>query len=315
MNSKKNNIFIIAVIMLLLYSCERPKEFIIDLQNSDTFIAISSLFMQGEPLKLSLRKSISIHSNIDTYDYEVENGINDAIIRLYKNNELVETYTDTVQRGNYTLDHIVEVADYKIEIDIEGYNTITANNKVPTPVTIDSISYSKTNYNNQEGIDVILNFTDPQTIDNFYRLKLEKKKSGNSYTTFHGFYNTDPLMGEWFVYDVLDPLYNQDIKPQSENYFSDELINGKTYQYRIIIPLEDGPGSLIEAGDSLFISLFSISKDLSIYQNSLESYQKAINDEAEPVIIYSNIQNGVGLFAGSSVYRKGFQYKTNENID
>jgi hypothetical protein len=54
----------------------------------------------------------------------------------------------------------------------------------------------------------------------------------------------------------------------------------------------------------IVVSLMSLSEDYFKYKLSLEKYQETAGDPfAQPVQVYSNVENGFGIFGGYSVYR------------
>ena len=91
---------------------------------------------------------------------------------------------------------------------------------------------------------------------------------------------------------------------QTEN---DILFNGQTKSLEISLPNEDNYWN--EAGYiwsyrniGLRFYLHNISQDYYYYRRSLELYnQSSDNPFAQPVQVYSNIENGFGIFAGAQV--------------
>jgi uncharacterized protein DUF4249 len=87
--------------------------------------------------------------------------------------------------------------------------------------------------------------------------------------------------------------------------FTDNLISGKTYELNI--RLEDYSsfdyGYNIQSSDTstVYFNLYSVSESYYQYFKSFSMHRNARdNPFAEPVQVYSNIENGLGVFAGFS---------------
>ena len=115
----------------------------------------------------------------------------------------------------------------------------------------------------------------------------------------------------WQSHVELDPI----MQPSQENelfggnlsnpygIFTDELIAGMEYDLTLKFYEQD-----IDTGFHEFylynIELHSISKEMYLYLRSLTAYQQTEGDFiSEPVIVYSNIYNGLGIFGTQMVSR------------
>ena len=95
---------------------------------------------------------------------------------------------------------------------------------------------------------------------------------------------------------------------REQGLFNDLLFNGQNKNLELEIPNEeywnfiDGSTEWSYKRLSLTLYLHNISKSYYYYRTSLELYQNASgNPFAQPVQVYSNIDNGFGIFAGSQV--------------
>ena len=92
-----------------------------------------------------------------------------------------------------------------------------------------------------------------------------------------------------------------------QGLFNDLLFNGQNKSLELEIPYDNFSG--IEVGYewsyktlSVRVYLHNISKSYYYYRTSLELYQSASgNPFAQPVQVYSNIESGFGVFAGSQI--------------
>jgi hypothetical protein len=97
------------------------------------------------------------------------------------------------------------------------------------------------------------------------------------------------------------------------NLFTDELINGKSFKFSVrsnsynIEYLRYNKELNTDKGEfsALEIKLHALSPEAYWYMKSLQQsdYSGDLDILTEPVPIYSNIKNGVGIFAGMSAYR------------
>ncbi|MFK7937419.1 MAG: DUF4249 family protein, partial [Saprospiraceae bacterium] len=91
-----------------------------------------------------------------------------------------------------------------------------------------------------------------------------------------------------------------------ENYhrggflFTDSDVNGQTLNFRFKLQTTTSSGS--EHLGKLFIELRSTSEDYHLYNQSIsDAFQSSGEPVDQPVIIYTNVENGYGVFGGYSV--------------
>jgi hypothetical protein len=177
-------------------------------------------------------------------------------------------------------------------------------------VELADTTYSDIGYGNRR-LTVKLRFRDPADGKNYYRLTAPSTR-GNYYGD-HG----QPYDPEQKVYVRIndlsygalgDPIISPtkeddllDIYPQNEYYiFTDDLIPGKEYTLNLEY---NGFHFSTEHYEFLraFFRLNSITRDLYLYLQSYSAYNRtADNPFAEPVPVYSNITNGLGIVGALS---------------
>ena len=82
---------------------------------------------------------------------------------------------------------------------------------------------------------------------------------------------------------------------------SDQGINGETYNLKLQHYTVSDADTTDIAGIHGYLYLKSVTKDYYWYQRSINNYYNSEgNPFAEPVVIYTNITNGRGIFYGSS---------------
>jgi hypothetical protein len=250
--------------------------------------------------------------------YEEENGYNDYY--YYSSRERPTSEYRSVQTTART------GKTYKVEIEHDDYDMAWAETTIPEAVTIDTLRSNTKEVNEYGYTDTRqffhVKFTDPENIQNYYRLTY-------SLSTGHRQGDWSDKTGEFEINDSVkivrvdtetdiyidtdDPLLVGEDDADDflfmgagnrYNLFTDDLINGQTYElsfnnynyYNNSNELHDGEFN------KNTIHLMSLSKEAFLYIKS--SYEHWVYDEAfltEPVQVYTNINNGLGIFAGYSI--------------
>ncbi|MBE0668678.1 MAG: DUF4249 family protein, partial [Bacteroidales bacterium] len=156
-------------------------------------------------------------------------------------------------------------------------------------------------------ISVKVRISDPAGVDNFYRLTAVRT-DGAYYGNKDEPWNPEvpvTVYEEDCSYSSYDePL----IAPQQEEedlfgmyienryyLFSDELIAGKNYDLTLKIP-HSWPDPDYYEFSHFNIRLESVSRELYLYLRSLSAHQQTKdNFLTEPVLVYTNIENGLGV--------------------
>jgi hypothetical protein len=299
-----NKYYIIVSILLILTAC--ISEIDVPTNQKTDVPVLNALFSDGDAMKLYL-------FNIDT------TGI---IIDLYENDIYIESLSNS--------DEDLFISEYKLNagnlyslivIDQDGNKIISVDDSIPIPVEITDIDFILDSkymiIGGQEGDagTVNIEFNDPENTKNYYELMvyiIEYNK-------------TDPNTNE--VYDSIlflksisteNPILSAEGSIYSGNksfLFSDNLFNGQQISFDI-----DYFTGCIACGYKHVVVLRSVSFDYYTYMKSLLLYYNATNlaefvsitdlssfiFETEPVNLYSNIENGLGIFAAYS--ENNFEY-------
>lgn len=309
---KKYILFTLLIVSLL--SCTKTIDF-----NDEGFanqLVLNSIFWPDAAFKASLNKSTSILENSDG-----PGAIpTDATMDLYENNQLLAHLA--ISDGAFSAPEIKPKAGntYKAVVSSQG-KEITAETVIPMRtevISVDTIS-AKTNYNYRT-MNFNIKMKDAPGED-YYRILLEyeyldmiKNRDINNkeIRTYHLFKNTWNIQSED---PVFKSVYNNtgeeifDIGPENRyKIFPDDFFNGKeqsiqvksSYYYNFMNPADPNMYGVPQAIYKRFtVHVQHLSKDLYNYLKYLELYEY-YNDNpiAEPVPVYSNVKNGVGIFAG-----------------
>jgi len=215
--------------------------------------------------------------------------IKDAEIKIYENDVFLEVLNYNETNRSYYSSFIPKRENtYSVSVTYNNVN-LSSETIIPKVVQIDTITNLMINGTNESELINFIRFKDEKDTPNYYMLSESGVLlNGNDTLTYYDeefFFSNDALINEWHGSYKNNHLI-----------FNGELIDGKTYDFKISLYLDNfcEYDKII-----LFFTLHSLSKDAYLYY-------KTINEQAEsdvfsePVFVYNNIKNGVGIFAGTS---------------
>jgi hypothetical protein len=165
---KKLILFLSATSFLLFTNCTKQIEF--DAQDIAPRIVVNSLFTNDSLWAANISRSVGV---LETTSYT---SINDAYVSIFDGNGVQVTTLTNQGDGLYTSPTgATPVADelYTIEVSAPGYTSVSATNRIPTAVQINSIdTVSSTNSDGQTILETTINFQDPPANENFYMVEV-----------------------------------------------------------------------------------------------------------------------------------------------
>jgi hypothetical protein len=308
----------VIITVMIASSCERVIEF--RNEATDPKVVIYSLLQPDSLVTVTIAAS---HAVFDA-KYEPEQ-ITDASVRLYRDGTLIETLAYVLEEPLPDYMHAspysryvsaetrpVQGSIYRIEVEVPGLGTAYGEAEVPGPVPITGIdTITKTVEWGEKEMVVKLRFADPAGEDNLYRLTAweivgmyggDRNKPYSpeipvsviendvSYGTY-----AEPLIAPKQEDDIFGMYLNN-----SYYLFTDELIAGKEYTLTMEYYLSQPDTSYYEFSHSYFM-LQSLSRDLYLNLQSCSAHlQTRDNFLAEPVPVYTNITNGLGIVGAMS---------------
>jgi len=308
----------VAVTLFFLSSCESIIEFKGEVTGPK--IVIYALLQPDSLVTVSIAEGHSV------FETKYEPGqITDAIVRLYNDGTLIETlayvppgpqpdYAPASQYSRYVSRDIKPGfgSTYMIEVEVPGLGTASGETRLPAPVPITGIdTLVKTAEWGEKHLVVKLNFRDPEGEENLYRLaarELEGMYGGDRNEPYspeipvsviendvsYGSYG-EPLIAPKQEDDLFGMYMNN-----SYYLFTDELIAGKEYTLTMEYYLRQ-PDTIYYEFSHLYFMLQSVSRDLYMHLQSYSAHmQTKDNFLAEPVPVYTNITNGLGIVGAMS---------------
>tara|TARA_Y100000385_G_scaffold205270_1_gene212651 strand:- start:267 stop:1184 length:918 start_codon:yes stop_codon:yes gene_type:complete len=297
-------LFFIILISLIYISCEKIIPFEADITIPK--LVINSIFESDSSFKVHVSSSRSV---IDTASFK---NIEDAVVSIKnENGNIIETLSH-FQNGFYVgQKKPVENQIYFLEVEHPNYANINASDSLPNPINIIGVDTSTIldPINDENRLQISLNFIDPAASQNFYLIESyivrEILNIEDQDTLVDKLDTTKQTM---VLTDVV--FQNNGFKSiDDQGLFTDLLFNGQNKALEI--ELEDFEKDIYIDKDGYFYSnktlsitlhLQNISKSYYYYRTSLELYKDASgNPFAQPVQVFSNVNNGFGIFAGAQV--------------
>ena len=283
---------------LTLSNCTKEIEF--DAQDIAPRIVVNSLFTNDSIWSAHISRSVGV---LETTSYTT---IDNASVNIFDDNANLVTTLTHQGNGLYTSPTgITPQANqsYTIEASASGYESVNASNSIPSAVPIYQLdTVTSTNNDGETILEATITFQDPPNVSNYYMLEV---------------FVTGMYYDEWEQdsIEIREPLQIScdDINVETVNRFNfggfentylylmlkDQNFDGENYALTFTVI------NYAELKDmDLFgeIRLVNTSEEYFNYLKSFNMYQRTINNPfATPVQVYSNVNNGMGIFAGGTL--------------
>jgi hypothetical protein len=289
MKTTNKTIILSLIIMFCVLSQSCEKEIKLNFGEEDKMLVVNSVICPDSLVKVRVSYSQQILANEPVF------FVNNAQIRLFEDGTCIDTLA-WLGQGKYVSRHKPQTNKvYGIEVS-DGKRKATANCRIPDVASIAWLK-SDTTYD-QMGFaypGVTIAISDKPGQKDFYRLFLKRKagkiEPGDYFGNTVFAYNDEAINAQT---GPLDAIGNYIEYGTYRNYnkielvFSDKSFNGtireiKLSEIRMVI------------NKTLFIHLHTLSEEYYKYLYSIKN--KPDEFFSEPVGIYSNIENGLGIFA------------------
>ena len=199
------------------------------------------------------------------------------------------------QNGIYTSKERLPVANkkYQLRAQVENFETIQATNQTPTPFTATVRATNYINYRNVPSYLFELEIMDHSGAPNFYLIDISYQfiVKDSSFSVKAGHFSLDTNSD--------NELVEIDHTALQQSYLPDTNFNGQTYSTEI------GASSfflndLAEISQlTAIVNIKSISAEGYQHAKTVETFELSDSfSSPEPIKIFSNIENGFGIFAG-----------------
>jgi len=286
----KKSIYILLITGAMIFtSCEDFFETTLDLDPPEH---LEQLVIQGfadttdDELNVLVTKTAGLLTNVNEGDLR----INDAeVVLIHDGVEYELAPVEEESRYNYLLVsgtvNFEEGETYSLKVTAAGFEEASAQSTVPYSVSPSNITFDEDGPTtvDDDYSEISMFVKDPSEQNNFYELKLLRKYQNGTEVVYSDLYA-----------DVFDVVIEEGI---ANLIIKDESFNGEEKIVELFLSkwYFDGDPDLL---DNLYLLWRTISEDQYKYSKSLEQHQlSADNPFATPVQVYSNIENGIGLFA------------------
>jgi len=279
----------------VLLSCE--KEVNIPIEYTEPKLVVNGLFNTDSLWEVEISASQYIYDNglpplIDDAQVRVRDASGNSVALSGQGGGIYTSSTEKPAVGQI----------YTLEVSHNNYVNISASNELPNTVSVQQIDWQQQTIVNGEMYRKINVTLDDSPEDDYYMIRISATFWEDKW---------DTLTGQWDSVLVLWPLLFMTQSPAVENVnlneevpsitFTDNLFNGS--QYTIDLLLADYFFSEEkESIETIYIATSSISQEYYWYETSYQNYMNAQGTGffSQPVQVYTNIQNGLGVFAGYS---------------
>ena len=302
-----NSVFVVLVIgMVFVFSCEAPID--LDLSQANQ-VVISSNFTPGVPFQVTVSKSKDILST------QPETFIKNASVKIIgaegKTLEVLQLNDSAIPFYESSRLQPEIGKTYRLEVNIPKNPTLLAEDIVPMAIPLKTIEVDTIEAFNSESssmvykIEVSVGFDDPLNVENYYHLSLynhEIIKTEGDGVPMDGFTekeeeNLRPLSPLESYEDNPKVIFHYD---NGGVLFTDKDFDGQAAKLRFYSLLDKSQNQR----GKIVGELRTVSEAYYLYHTSL-SRQLANKDRpfAEPITVYDNIENGLGIFAGYALFR------------
>ena len=274
--------------LLSLIGCSTTEE--VDIKLNPPKLVINSLFSPDNTWQVSITNTVNIVD--DPKYYHFFPPITTALVTLYdQSNNPLETLNFSHNTRSYHGTTVPEYGEqYTLQVKVNNENSLQAISTVPQQVPIISVEVDSSSFKSQgEDIEMNVTFKDPAQVENYYLIKIVRYS--------YDVRNRDTVRSIQNVYyEPVDPAFQNDFFNGNGSLINDRLFDGKTFSFRL-------KTRTYYYGSTTMVNLvlLAISKEYYEYFTS-QSLQQSSGDDpfAQPAIVYSNFENGVGIFAGYS---------------
>lgn len=285
------NIIVFSFLVILLFSACKDDFFNevvnVEIPEHTPALAVTSNISSADTiLWVYVSTSIGI---LDTASLET---IEDAEVEIYKDGSFfmdLEHERDGLYTRSLSQAFGNDESVYELKVSKSGFETVMAEQQMPDEVSISEITFEEDGTINDEGErvdEVVISFQDERGKANFYRVFTEIEITNSNGT---------------FSYEIFLNSNDPSIMKVDNNlYFSDAFFDGENYDLRLWEYNLDNTDDMDEV--KIKARLISLTLEKYYWETSLENADNSNgNPFAEPTVIFSNIENGYGIFSFEAI--------------
>ncbi len=294
------------IVILFLVSCE--KDLTIDVPPQNIKLVLNGITGINSPFRVYVGKTAGILQPFTPDLYSVNN----AFIQLYENGLLKDTLVYKNQRNLYEAKRntiAMPGSTYVLKASAPNITAVEAETVTPASIKIQSITRrinARTDANGNSLDEVKIIFADDAAATNYYAFKFRRPynngASNISYGPIYCMHSSDKDIDRRNV----DPTDFENCIDQ-EFFMNDKNFNGQIKELILFIQHSELEPVIVSSANRTFnavVELNNITAQHYKYRKSFDAYRDSEdNPFAEPVLVYSNVKNGYGLFSTYSIAR------------
>lgn len=281
----------LCFMVIMLVACR--EEVIQDFPDFKPVPNINAILVCGEPMLVN----VSLADKLDTASLNI---VNNAIVSLYANGNFVEELS-YISSGFYKSSVLIEpITEYTCKVKMVDHEEISIIQILPTFPKILNIEHTNIAGKNEEGTSypsITIDFENLQSISLYYEVEIRFFRSSGD--------ETETGIAKFHSYE--DPVILNEGLPIP--LFCNEIIEDKQYQLHLnyttngSMSFNNGPMRAIL--HPFVVELRQVTEDYYRYKKQLYLYKEGryadgIITSMTNANLYSNVNNGYGIFAGYS---------------
>lgn len=270
-----------AIIFSFCSSCEKIIEF--DEEDAEPVLTISCFISDVDSTYLDIGSSVSILSSDDP------EFVFNSTATLFSNGENLGDFELTnPSSGKYTFPVILqEIDEYEVKVSSVDFDDISAITSIPSKPQ--DLEVEVLEINSSGATEMRLKFIDNPATNDYYQMFVgfSSGQESDFFITEFGS-NSEYLISEDFGFSIGDDL----------NYFIDRAIFSDQLfaNEEVIIDFE----LFVSGNEMVSVQLVKSSEEYYNYFKSIYTFQNSGGPFSQPVQVFDNVTNGLGVFAGYS---------------
>lgn len=301
----KRIILPVAGLVCLLMACEKTIK--VDIPERDSRLVINGLLEKNQLLEVKVGKSRGVLEPINNLQPLPEQyTVTTAEVVMYENNVAIDTLVYQPASYSYKTVHNKTVSNgstYTVKVNAPGFVMAEATSQQPSQSVIAETNIIRHIRNNAEGLpidEINIKLDDPAGEKNFYLVQVISIYYAGSWTFCIGTKDKDiEAMG-----DETDPMEQDECFNSFNLLMKDVNFNG-TRKHLKLTARSDMLQERTEPSGNIvrpYVKVYRITEEQFKF---LKSYYTHViagdNPFAEPSNVFSNVRNGYGIFALSTV--------------
>ncbi len=273
----------------VLVACEKTIDY--DIPQEPSKFSVDARIMTGD------RFQVFVSHTEYSLSAKPPQVVSDASVILFENEVQVAQlqWISNAPDNGYYMTPIRPSAgkNYRVEVFNEKYGLASgeALSLSPTQITAWNIDTTR--------LEISMSFKDVESSEDYYAVRVIANQGGNEYPMFLG--TTDPTVE--FFYDYGEDIFGDNVKFGYVAYLTDETFEGRNKTVLFDELYYSDFGGVLP--DEIILEVSKISKDYYLHEQSKGAqYVSGDNPFAEPVQLYSNIDNGYGIVAAGAPARE-----------